>query len=495
MVTEPVYYNDKVERESVPLLDYGTGRTIDDEIAFGSEPITVSLSLTNDEYVQIFSSLMNGAMLTYPENWANVIGAFWLKMVQGGSMTCQDMIDCINNDPDVQAAITQMLLDNGAIDPNSIDPDKAVMNNRTPPAVRGQPVKGDPENCDLDTLWAGIRNIVLRLDDGGRTFLEQVVVQADKQERINALIEAVPVIGDMVAAIHKQFVELAPDLLNLYNAYSSLEHQEEIACGLFEQVCSLCRYPNYDDVYDYYATLGISGIQDIASLTLTAITDYIFQTNNLAAAVTYHSIIAFQLFILYLDATFLSSKGRDALTTWALLGEDDPSDDWILLCDACVPEGCVEYDFTLSSQGFTVWTTGNRPFGVYVQGVGWQCTWDNVSGAGFDNRVYLERINFANGNLDVTRVEAVVVPTAGGSNRNIGLSVMNNTTSVQGGTATPATVVNSTPQTVGDDFSATGNGIRLNAVTTTTTPDQDAVTIQKIRIFYSLGTPTGGLPC
>lgn len=300
---------------------------------------------------------------------------------------CVAIADCIENNVTTQTAIGIAIENNselaitinnimqniGTIDPDKIDPDIALIPTRFPQSERDNNVHIPPPSCDKDTLWAGIRETVTRLDDGARQFLEQAVAQADKAERAANIISAIPIVGDLTAALITTFSELAPDLLNLFNAYSSQQNIDDTACALFEIVCQDCRYPTYQEYWDHFSNLGISGLSDIGSLTFTAITDLLFGTQNLAALVAYHTIISYQLYVLYLGSKFTSYRGTKWLNIWADIGEDNPNNGWELLCDGCedIPQSwCRTIDFLTTNGGY-VDTTNTANVSIWESGIGW----------------------------------------------------------------------------------------------------------------------------
>lgn len=328
------------------------------------ERVRITHELSLNEYVGLATCVDVGSDIAFAED-AVKLWWIWVRSVNTVDF-CTQVAECIASNVVTQQAVINMLNQSGAINPNKIDPSTPQMNNRFPQTQRGQQIIPPPADCNLDELWGGIREgIVKYLDDTARNFLEDVVAQADKGERAASIISAIPLVGDLAASLITQFVELAPDLLNLFNAYSSESALDTAACGLFELVCAQCRYPTYDEVFSYFASAGISGLDDIANLTWTAITDLLFGSSNLAALVCWHTIVAYELFTLYLGGTFLGRQGTKTLQIWADIGDELPSDNWELLCDACVPTGWgYEIDFTAE---LGLWTVLH---GTHVPGVG-----------------------------------------------------------------------------------------------------------------------------
>lgn len=307
----------------------------------------------------------------------------------GVVMSCEDIADCIETSEDVAIALTEnqiivmntlkAIANSGTVYPQ-IDADVTTVDTSTAGIgnQKTEPIKELP-SCDLDALWAGIRDgIVQRLDDNARSALEWLVTKADVAERANAAIGMIPVLGDIANGVITQLVELAPDMLNLYEAYSSIEHLDEIACEIFGIVCSQCRYPTYEEVFQYYAAAGITGFDDLDNIVIAAATDFLIGSSELAALAFYHTLIAYELLILYMGSKFHNQSGTSALVTMASLGEDFANDNWMTLCEDCdEPYSIYVWDFTTGQHGMYLDpASDNNPAdeGVYQTGMGWRLT-------------------------------------------------------------------------------------------------------------------------
>lgn len=93
------------------------------------------------------------------------------------------------------------------------------------------------------------------------------------------------------------------------------------------------------------------------------------------------------------------------------------------------------------------------------------------------------------------RFEADIIPTSGGGARGGAVRTCDGTSN-KASASFPNWVINSMEQTIGVDYTTTGNGVRLNFTTSVTGGlDQDALTIIRVRMFYASGTPEDGEPC
>lgn len=410
-------------------------------------------------------------------------------------MSCQDVADCIEFDPIVQTVLNETITNIGLIDPNSIDPDNTTGNDRLPDAAI-TPVSSAPPACDKDALWAGIREMVDRIDQNGRDVLEDLQFTNDKVEQWTEIIDLVPLLGDTIKDISDLFTAQIPDMLTAYNSASNPAFLDSVACDLFEMVCDECRYPTFDEVVDYFGSNTPFAFPDFASLTYRTTWDFIKTISTAVPAPLWYTINVWQCITLAFGGTFKQGYGDKTFEIWASFGEDTPNDNWQLLCDGCEDVNCIEYDFTVSDHGFTVWSTGNRPFGQWVSGEGWKCTWNSVAGPGFDNRVYIEKINMA-APFDSKDFELDYIAQGGGVDRGASVRLTIGTANQFASTLQPdpydPTPTTLQLATVHED---NGDGIRLNISTDTGAANPDAFVIQKLRVFYVAGqAPEGGSPC
>lgn len=321
-------------------------------------------------------------------------------------MACEDVADCIETSLPVQIAIIESNDQYGTTNTDYLSPagteSTTIINNRFPSAERAAEIKDAPPDCDLDELWAGIRYMVERIDDNGRQLLERIQTKVDIWEKIIEFTGTVPIVGELAENVLKAFVGSVDDLLNAYNSHSSASAMDDIACDFFEMVCAECRYPTFQEIADYYASFGITGVQDWYNIGLKAMVDYVTGSNGLAGLVVYFTVNIFQLWVLYAEATFVNARKAKVLTIWADIGEDNPTNAWELLCDGCSnPVWCYEWDFTTSNGGFVLHNPYGIAAGEWQDGVGW--VYQDKSLAGYLYRaVTLRTASFASFASNIT---------------------------------------------------------------------------------------------
>ena len=340
----------------------------------------------NLEWSPIILSLVS--LLTEVGSWKDAVDETYppiiaiRRFLQGieceGAMDCGDVADCVESElgtnQALQDAIYEVVNNSGFGNPNHVNATQTTVYDVNPAGALAEPVK-ELENCNLDVLWGGIRNgIVAYLDDEARSLLENLAPIADTAERLTIFLDAVPVLGDIAEGLAFQITEIVPDLLALFSAYSSISNLNEIACHLFDLVCSECRYPTFEEVFNYYKSEAFPAMPDLSVATLEAVSEFLLEVLVTPAETTYHTIVLWELFILNLNATFNGNHGTGAITNFAELGEDSASNNWQDLCDGCGEDYQI-YTWDYTSQQYEskvgVGFTGLMG-GTYVPSKGWR---------------------------------------------------------------------------------------------------------------------------
>lgn len=351
MSTIPYKYR-FVQRPTIPidqLLTDGNGDSLFNDIVLDVGENGLLLEVTEQQFIDLFSVALNGAITTFPENWIEVI----YPLIKAAKLTndfCTRVGDCVDNSTYVQNIINNYLLQSGIIDPNSIDAENTSLIDRNP-STPTEPIAPDIEPCDLDTLWAGIREIVERIDQEGRDLLEDLSVINDKVQQVSEIIDLVPLLGDTIHDVADLFTETIPDILNAYNSASSPSFLDLVACDLFQMVCNDCRYPTYDEVLNYLGSLSYFAIPNPATLTYAAAWDLIKAVTIATPTPVWYTVNLWQVLTLAFGGKWNGSYGKNTIAIWASLGEDLPNDNWMVLCNGCQqPPFELFFDFTAGTQ-------------------------------------------------------------------------------------------------------------------------------------------------
>lgn len=352
------------------------------------DKVTIQISVSLNELTAIASAIDVGRDIAYGEQSYDLWRTWCSIFVEQLIMSCEQVADCIETDETTQVAIATAITNNTTIqevviqqtgglgNPNTVNGDRTTIHDRNLPDVLDEPV-ATLINCDLDALWSGVREMVNRIDDGARDLLEDLANINDVVQRYQAFIDVVPILGDIAEAVVTAATELIPDILNSYNAHSSEEVLDGIACDIFGLVCSECRYPTFMEVLNYYAALGYD-MSDMDAMTTLSLVSKLSQmmVGSPPPELIYFSVTTFELFTLFLQATFNGVSGTAALSKWCRLGEDYANNNWIELCDSC-NENFIwwEWDFQTQGKGeFYVDTVPTTIDGVFVQGEGWKAS-------------------------------------------------------------------------------------------------------------------------
>ena len=308
-----------------------------------------------------------------------------------GSMSCEDIADCldtpeaitviqqlITNNQTIINSITQTVNQSGFGDVNHVNVYITTIPDRNDAGFMQQSVK-PLDNCNLDGLWAGIRGIVQLLNDTAKDLLEDLATIPNAAERLVVFFDVIPVMGDLAEGLAFQVNEIVPDLLALYESHESESVLDEIACSLFDIVCSECRYPTFQEVFDAYKAGAIFLGLDINNMTLEDIANELLTLVANPASQAFNTISVWALWILNAQATFNGVSGTDAIIDWATLGEDSANNNWLQLCDGC-NEAYQIWEWDFASQGQGDWYLDPAPDGnpsdegIWVSGRGWRLT-------------------------------------------------------------------------------------------------------------------------
>lgn len=378
---QDTYYADmQVEvPDNQALSDY-TPRTIASEIHFTDELINVVIPMNAERFQKINSAIATGAWWSFPDEWLEVLAWFWQAM-EVAMTDCGEVEDCIEdaliNSPDFRTAMFEYINKSGFGNPNSVDALQTTIDDKNPTGFNDEEIKDLP-NCNLDKLWAGIRyGIVDRLDETLQDTLQDIATIPTIVGRNTAWLDIVPVLGDIAEATINSLSSAAPSLLSLFESYSSTATKDELACELFGLVCSECRYPTHEEIYNHFKNYGMEATPSIGEWVLETMTQLLTNPVGVISKVAYFTLMTWQLGILYIQGRFAGNNGSKALLDMATLGEDYANDNWVQLCDACDENyQWVQYDFTVSPHGFTLYPLGGtQPTnGQWVAGVGWRGT-------------------------------------------------------------------------------------------------------------------------
>lgn len=308
--------------------------------------------------------------------WRNAIaGASFSDDCEAIPMSCDDVADCIETSQAVQDAIADQIINNTTNTTNIYD----TSNHGTPltPGQRGQPISTSLD-CEEDSLFGSVSEVVAQLDKNNRDFLEIIEVGTNTRERVSQVIAAIPVIETLPVNEIVDYVDkLQSEILENYEAQWTTAVFDTYRCELF---CIALEKPDciltFDDYFAYFeARVGAS--LDPSNF-LQALIQYVI-LGTWAGTTVIDIMMVTQLGIMREASNWVGVSLR-TLQTIGALGANNPDGDWeIIPCGCGDDTDCL--DFRDSQHD---WVPAPGGYGDWVSGQGWKGTFF----AG-DNKYYL----------------------------------------------------------------------------------------------------------
>lgn len=267
---------------------------------------TINISLTRKE-IYLLGNLL--PMINWTTRWSGDISGLDLDAIQGnleyqlldeigvGTMTCEDIANCIDTDETVQTAIenqTTQTLQSEGYEPK---PDTTITDN--PPPTLKTSAKSEnlmPIGFDCATqpqlVMGKARELVRELHETAEDFFELVEYLTNQAEALSQAISHIPVLGK-VASSAIEFVDWVIETMaeNYMAAYNQTV-EDELACMLFCHMMDNCEMSINDliSLYEAKGTITTPPPDDIQALIDFAI--------DLPATVSVAGVAAFHWLIL-----------------------------------------------------------------------------------------------------------------------------------------------------------------------------------------------------
>lgn len=322
---------------------------------------------TEESFLRVLSALINGAALTYPDTWLQVVWDF-LKNVEYPVSLCDQIAACIAENEETRQAIRDLVTTDTVI--NQYITEIAMQEALSLLERERNLLK--PEACDPDFIFNQTSVLVQLLHDLTEDLFEALEVGTNALERGTILLGGIPIFGQIVPAdellaLADQFVEEISE--EYIGAYDEALY-DSIRCDLFCLVKDDCTL-SIDRAITYYEGKLAEEFPSDPWQALQAIVAYL-STGDLP---TDTSVYAMHLLVLALIRQSSNVFGVDfgILALRVTAAGDDGNNDWEALCLDCVeppPGDC--YDFVGSEDG---WTEFVNSFGVhYAQhdALGWK---------------------------------------------------------------------------------------------------------------------------
>lgn len=319
-------------------------------IFFPPEGAKAVFEFTESQFRQVLSALINGALVTYGDEWLQVVWYF-LRNVEYPVSLCDEIAACIAENEGTRQAIRDLV---------TTDPDiNQYITNIAQTAVltalqRGQNLL-KPDACDYGYTFNQASKFVFLLDQLSTDLFQALEVGTNGLERAEKFISAIPVVGGLLP--FDEIINLADALVeNVFEDYTGAYDQgmyDDLRCGLwctFKDTCGL----SIDEALAYYEDkLGETLPQDPIA-TISAILNFLLLGDIPGDAPVY---------AMHLLVIAAMRAGQELFgINFAQLGirivaaGDDIDNDWETLCEECVEppvEDC--YDFVGSEADWEPW--------------------------------------------------------------------------------------------------------------------------------------------
>lgn len=320
-----VYYRRKLLDQSLESsIINADGDTLENDLILSAGENNLVLQVTSEQYQNLLSASINGCFTTFP---SNPIGVLYPLIKAGKLSFCTQLLDCIENDPDVYNAIANI----AGVPTFS----ESVSNGQSFNTVDLSDATNINPTCDLDILYGQCNQLVRYLDAINTDILEVIEVAT------NIIDATADVVGDItfvdessVDAVLSYIQFLQDNIAENYTAQVTETYLTDCACGLFCYVqdndCELTP----DILFQYWSDRLTSGL---------SITGLIFNTWAYIVGGTWIGTeIADVMFLGQLAlrsqlGRVLNFSAYFDIQSRIVMYSNDPDNDWETVCDDCHP--------------------------------------------------------------------------------------------------------------------------------------------------------------
>lgn len=376
MTVERLAYSDRFVRSELGAVGQDvSGDSVDNELAL--DPVSkqaIVLSVTGDEYQKMFSCMLQGSELIYPNESQHLMWLFW-RMVKTMTL-CEQVALCISGG-DLTETLQDWLGDNG-YDGNPESP--------LSDGVLGADML--PDGCNNDMLWGSCVTVIDGIFDTTLEVLQRISLATEPLQAIGEITELMGIIGK-VAGVAVTLVDWVTDTaLILFETADSPVIRQDLACQLFCLCTDDCLI-NMDRIIEVFENNLISEPPVLGRLgdKLFWLFDLIMDGSpQLKIAATINMLGVFTL--QYGGKFGTSILGVNSVTQLVQLGAaNEASNDWSILCDTCPTNWTETFNFVeaqgvwlpkrpanngavvcdyVAATGFTASVTANKEISIHV---------------------------------------------------------------------------------------------------------------------------------
>lgn len=299
----------------------------------------------DDAYMPVLAGLLSIATKWF--NYARVdkakaraVAELWrnayLETDWDECMNCEKIIDCFENDADVQEAFKQLLLQ---LLQNDIDVQNATAQ-AVQQAKNGEaPLSSDSQNgnmlnglpsCAFDNLWGASVGLVAWLDLNNQDFLDKLAVAATPAARGAALSKGIKGFSGAALgeALSVAVTFLSSQMVNNYDAFYDVDYANQLACEIFCLSQGSCEISLRQLYLIFAARVGYTPTADLFYQ------GFLFAVTGEWTGVNFCDIMMFiQVGAFIFMGGFQGWDGINPITNALSLGWDSPRDDWMTLCE------------------------------------------------------------------------------------------------------------------------------------------------------------------
>ncbi len=309
------------------------------------------LSLNQTEWTKLYSAVLTGADLSYPNEAHNVEYLFLQMMDTNMADLCAVIAECIENSSATKDALSQFLEDNG-YGSGGGDGSAPHVHDANELLIDGSQFPG----CDNDQLFGAITQSVDLFNQLITDAYEQFEAATAPFERISAILEAIPLTNILAADDLIQFADqMLENLSQNYLAEYTAAIRDEYRCDLFCLTKDTCEM-SFATMADYF--VGRVG-QSFADATFIEFVEWFVFGSFPDEAVVHAShailvtILAYGSKFFNLDNTWLAR----AMTSFL----NDPDSDWVALCDCTTGPLLVGVGDTIATEDAGGWWDLTNP--------------------------------------------------------------------------------------------------------------------------------------
>jgi len=313
----------------------------------------IALELSAEQWGIIFSCILTGGDLVYPERSQEVLW-WWLKGVECVVDFCDKVLSCFNDASFVNSFVEKLSQQGVQL---------GGQGTGTTGAPTGSTVAGgllpDDLDCNSPTeLFGFCMNVVDLLNRMTEDFLQVVELYTNGLELGAKIVELFPIFGTFLSQAVATADKWLENIAETYVGAYTLAIQEQIACQIYEIAKENCTL-TLQDILTAYANALVEPITSVDDF-LDAIDIYlnISDITSLGIVIAAHAL---PLNLLNFGQEFLGYSVR-SIPLWlgSYSGYPKPDD-----CGGW----CYNFDFTASNGGFTVIAGRNCQ---WVSGEGWK---------------------------------------------------------------------------------------------------------------------------